>query len=91
MGIDQAQFLAQSTLWSLLIMSLPVLLLTTVVSLVFSIFQAVTQIQDQTLPFVVKFGTVIVVLMVSGDWIVDGLSDLFIEALALTDRTPQPF
>jgi len=91
MGIDQAQFLAQSTLWSLLVMSLPVLLLTTVVSLVFSIFQAVTQIQDQALPFVVKFCTVIVVLMVSGDWIVDGLSDLFIEALALTDRTPQPF
>lgn len=91
MAIEQAQFLVHSTLWSLLILSLPILLITTAISLIFSILQAVTQIQDQALPFAAKFGTVILVLMVSGDWLVERLSSLFVEALALADRTPQPF
>lgn len=91
MGIEQAQFLAQSTLWTLFLLSLPVLGLATIVGLVFSIFQAVTQIQDQTLPYIAKFTTITVVLVLSGAWMMDVLSTLFLEALALTEKTTRPF
>lgn len=91
MGAEQAHFLAQSALWTLLLLSLPILAITTVVSLVFSIFQAVTQIQDQTLPFTMKFGTIVIVLSLFGAWMVGQLSDLFITAMTYTERDALPF
>ncbi|MEM9438890.1 MAG: flagellar biosynthetic protein FliQ [Pseudomonadota bacterium] len=91
MGPEHAQFLAQSTLWTLLVLSLPILGITTVVSLIFSVFQAVTQIQDQTLPFTMKFVTIMIVLSVFGVWMVAELSDLFIGAMTIGERDIQPF
>jgi|GEM_PF-3447429 len=91
MGIEQAMFLANSTLWMMMILSLPTLLLTTVVSLLFSLFQAVTQIQDQVLPFAAKFVTIVVVLMLSGAWMYNKLANFFLEALALTEHSLQSF
>lgn len=91
MGVEQAQFLAQTTLWTLLVLSLPILGITTIVSLAFSIFQAVTQIQDQTLPFAMKFTTIMIVLTLFGPWMVANLSSLFVEALTMAERSPQPF
>lgn len=85
MGSEAAHFLAQSALWKLLLLSVPILGITTVVSLVFSILQAVTQIQDQALPFVVKFATVMVVLTLWGGWMMAELSTFFIDALALLE------
>lgn len=91
MGFEQAQFLAQSTLWTLVILSLPILGFTTIVSLVFSIFQAVTQIQDQTLPFAMKFATIMIVLTVFGAWMIGEISDLFIGAMTIAERDVAPF
>lgn len=85
MSGEEAQFLAQVSLWKLFILSLPVLAVTTVVSLILSIIQAVTQIQDQALPFVAKFATVMFVLSISGAWMIAELSTFFIEALGLLE------
>jgi len=54
MSLDQATDLVRQTLLLALIIASPMLLLGLVVGVVISLFQAVTQIQEQTLTFVPK-------------------------------------
>ena len=49
-------------------LSLPALLLGLVVGLLVSIFQAVTQIQEQTLALIPKIIAIVVALMIFGGW-----------------------
>jgi flagellar biosynthetic protein FliQ len=49
-------------------LALPVLLVALVVGLAVSIFQAVTQIQEQTLTFIPKVVAMAVVVVVAGPW-----------------------
>jgi flagellar biosynthetic protein FliQ len=51
--------------------ALPLLLAALVVGLVISVFQAVTQIQEQTLTFIPKIIAMGVVLVVAGPWMLD--------------------
>ncbi|HEX8085801.1 MAG TPA: flagellar biosynthesis protein FliQ [Solirubrobacteraceae bacterium] len=61
---------------------LPLLLVGLAVGLVISVFQAVTQIQEQTLTFIPKILATVVVLVVGGPWMLDELlsytSDLWL-------------
>ncbi len=52
---------------------LPLLLIGLAVGLVISVFQAVTQIQEQTLTFIPKILATIVVMVVGGPWMLDQL------------------
>ncbi len=58
----------------------PILLASLAVGLVVSMFQAATSINEQTLTFIPKLATIIIVLMILGPWmlqvIVDFLRDL---------------
>jgi len=58
----------------------PILLSSLAVGLVVSMFQAATSINEQTLTFIPKLATIIIVLMILGPWmlqvIVDFLRDL---------------
>ncbi len=49
-------------------MSMPILLLSLAVGVLVSLFQAVTQIQEQTLTFVPKIVVLVVALVVMGPW-----------------------
>lgn len=51
----------------------PILLVSLLVGLVISIFQATTQIQDQTLTFVPKLIVIILVLTLGGPWMLNKL------------------
>ena len=51
----------------------PILLISLIVGLVISIFQATTQIQEQTLTFVPKLVTIILVLVLCGPWLLNKL------------------
>lgn len=51
-----------------LLVSAPILLVSIVIGLIVSIFQATTQIQEQTLTFVPKLIGVAVVGLVAGNW-----------------------
>lgn len=51
----------------------PILIITLVVGLIISIFQATTQIQEQTLTFVPKLITVIAILIFGGPWMLNKL------------------
>jgi type III secretion protein S len=59
----------QQGMWMAVILSAPPLFAATLIGVCVSLFQAVTQVQDQTLPYVVKLVVVALVLAGMGRWI----------------------
>ena len=53
----------------------PILLLSMLVGILVAIFQAVTQIHEQSLSFILKLLVVVLVLLVGGDWMLETLQD----------------
>lgn len=53
----------------------PMLVLSMLVGVLVAIFQAVTQIHEQTISFVLKLVVVIVVLLLGGGWMLEVLQD----------------
>ena len=53
----------------------PMLLLSMAVGVLLAIFQAVTQIHEQTLSFILKMIVVILVLLIGGGWMMETLLD----------------
>lgn len=65
--------LAAEAFWMILILSLLPLLASLIVGLVVSLFQALTQIQEQTLTFVPKAVATVLVLMITIGWMMENL------------------
>lgn len=63
----------QQGLYMLLMISAPLLLTVLVVGLVISIFQAATQIHEQTLSFVPKLIAAVAVLAIAGPWMLTSI------------------
>ncbi|WP_042350424.1 flagellar biosynthesis protein FliQ [Bacillus massiliigorillae] len=59
---------AERGIYTVLIISGPLLILALVIGLIVSIFQATTQIQEQTLAFVPKIVAVLLGLIIFGPW-----------------------
>lgn len=53
----------------------PILLLSMLVGILVAIFQAVTQIHEQSLSFILKLIVVVLVLLVGGGWMLETLQD----------------
>lgn len=62
---------AKEAIFAALKISAPILIVSMVVGLLVSIFQAVTQIQEQTLTFVPKLIAIVVVLLLLGPWMLE--------------------
>ncbi len=62
-------YISKQALILSLVLSLPVVVVASTVGLLFSIFQALTQIQDQTLSFAIKLVFIIGTLYLTVDWI----------------------
>lgn len=58
---------------TILKVSLPILLISLVVGLIISILQAVTQVQEQTLSFVPKILSVMIALILFGNYMLNSL------------------
>lgn len=67
--------IGREALTMLLMISLPVLLTVLAVGLVVSIFQAVTQINENTLSFVPKLVAAVLVFAVAGPWMLSTVVD----------------
>ncbi|MDP4097529.1 flagellar biosynthesis protein FliQ [Paenibacillus sp. P96] len=67
--------LAGQAVYTVLVVSAPMLILGLVVGLIISIFQATTQIQEQTLAFVPKIVAVLLALLLFGPWILQTMVD----------------
>jgi len=61
----------------------PMLVLSMLVGIVVAIFQAVTQIHEQTLGFILKLVVVIAVLLLGGGWMMETLVDYTRELFSL--------
>lgn len=64
-------------------LSAPMLLLCLLVGVVVAILQAVTQIHEQSLGFVLKMIVVILVLMAGGGWMLETLQEFALELFEL--------
>lgn len=53
----------------------PLLLLSMAVGVIVAIFQAVTQIHEQSLSFILKLIVVVLILLVGGGWMLETLLD----------------
>jgi|APCry1669188910_1035180.scaffolds.fasta_scaffold647628_1 type III secretion HrpO family protein len=66
---QEAVQLAYQALLLVAILSAPPILISTLLGLVVAVFQAATQIQEQTLSFTIKLLSVLVTLFVMGDYL----------------------
>ena len=72
--------IARQALYTIILCSAPLLIISLVVGLVVSILQTVTSIQEQTLTFVPKIICVFLGMMIFGSWILTNLTE-FINTL----------
>jgi flagellar biosynthesis protein FliQ len=68
MSMETVIGLAESAIWVILLTSGPLLIIALGTGLSVSIFQATTQIQEQTLAFVPKIVAVLVAIVFFGPW-----------------------
>ena len=73
--------IAQEAVWVALKLMGPILLSSLAVGLLVSMFQAATSIQEQTLTFIPKLATIIIVLMIAGPGMLQMLIDYFQDLL----------
>ena len=68
----------RDAIYTVIICSAPLLLVSLVIGLIVSVFQTITSIQEQTLTFVPKILGVFITLMLVGSWLMDNLSDMIV-------------
>ena len=68
MSLDHAVELIRHSLVLTLLIATPVLVVGLLVGLIVSLFQAVTQIQEQTLAFIPKVVALVAVIAIFGPW-----------------------
>lgn len=72
---ETVMHLGYQTMKLTLMVAAPILLTALAVGLLVSLFQAATQINEMTLSFIPKIIAVVTVVIVSGPWVLDTLSD----------------
>lgn len=68
--------IASEAIWSVILASGPLLIISLLVGLLISIFQTVTSIQEQTLTFVPKIIAIFIGILVFGSFMLDNIVDL---------------
>lgn len=72
---------ARQALETMLMVSLPVLLVSLFVGVIISLFQSVTQMQEMTITFVPKIVTTFLSLLVFGAWMIEKMTGFMREIL----------
>ncbi|WP_017378972.1 flagellar biosynthesis protein FliQ [Paenisporosarcina sp. TG-14] len=72
---DMVIKLAEQAIYMIILLSAPMLLTALAVGLMVSVFQAMTQIQEQTLSFIPKIVAVFIALLIFGPWMLTILMD----------------
>ena len=84
--MHQLTFITQEALFLVLVVSAPPIVMSLIVGFIISVFQATTQIQEQTLTFAPKVIVVFGVLALAGSWMGTQLLSF---TFHLFDRFPQ--
>lgn len=72
---DNVIDLGQQALWVTVMLAAPLLLAALVTGLIVGLFQAATQIQEQTLSFIPKLLAMVVALIATGPWLLQTITD----------------
>lgn len=72
----------------ILLLSAPLLIMSLIVGLVISIFQATTQIQEQTLTYVPKIMLIFLMLILIGPWMMSQLNEYTLFIFNMIDKIP---
>lgn len=91
MDFDSVVTLARNSFGLAFLISSPVLITGIVVGLIVGIFQAVTQIQDQTISFVLKILSMSIVFILFLPWIIGKIVDFSHELLENIPETTTSF
>jgi flagellar biosynthetic protein FliQ len=83
MNVSQVSDILREAVGIVLKLGGPMLVLSMLVGVIVAIFQAVTQIHEQTISFMLKLIVVVVVLLVGGNWMLTTLQDYTRELFAL--------
>jgi flagellar biosynthesis protein FliQ len=83
MDTTQITDLIHRALYTATIVVGPILVICLIIGIVISIFQAATQIHEQSLTFVPKIVVVLILLIFAGNWMVVQVSDFTKEAFNL--------
>ena len=78
---DVVMDVSREVIWTVVKVSAPLLIISLVVGLIISVFQTITSIQEQTLTFVPKFIAIMLVLLLAGGWMMNSVSELFIDIM----------
>ena len=70
--------LARETIWLIIKCSAPMLVVSLIVGLLVSIFQTVTSIQEQTLTFLPKLLVIFLMIILTGNWMMNLIADFMI-------------
>ena len=68
--------IARGAIYTIIITSAPLLIVSLVIGLIISIFQTVTSIQEQTLTFVPKILGIFVTMLICGSWMLNNMTSL---------------
>lgn len=71
----QVMQIIQAAMVTVLKVSAPVLLISMAVGLIIAIFQAATQVHEQSVVFVPKLVAIAVILVVMGSWMMENMKD----------------
>ena len=82
LGGDMALSMTSDMLWTAIKLAAPLIGITTVVGLLVSILQTVTQIQESSLTFVPKLIAASAVLLLLGGWMMSVLADYAIQLIS---------
>lgn len=83
---EMVMSIAEQAIWTVLIVSGPLLLIALISGLAVSIFQATTSIQEQTLAFVPKIVAVLVGIVFFGPWMLSQITSFVYGILNNLDR-----
>ena len=75
MNTELVSEILREGVWLVIKLCAPMLLLSMSVGVLLAIFQAVTQIHEQTLSFIFKLTVVVLVLLIGGGWMMETLLD----------------
>ncbi len=79
MSVDNVVEITRTTLYTIILTSAPMLLVSLIIGLAVSIFQTVTSIQEQTLTFVPKLVGIFVMMMILGHWMLNNMTEFMTE------------
>ncbi|MBI9103223.1 MAG: flagellar biosynthesis protein FliQ [Spirochaetales bacterium] len=81
MSVGTAVEIMRSGIFQVMMLAAPVLIISMIVGLTVSIFQATTSIQEQTLTFVPKIAAIFITLMFFGEWMLTSMREYAIDII----------